>query len=835
MNNPKKTSNNIPKHIGLGILLISVMVVMYPQVFNTPFLNNFFSGPFLITYFLSIGYFGFILLRHIILNGWNIFKIDGDLIRIFVLLFTFSGFTLNLNMNMFAEPTFWLKIYLIIILIAIILFMYKTKLPENINYFIYFAFGMGFIIAAYFSVVLLPMAAFGIAFFWIFGISLHGLIPLIWLTVFSFLFFLTKNIKFKYSFISGAVIPLFAAMFFMIQWNKIQSTIEEYKDDKNKDLPQWLILSQKLNDDTYTSWALKSGLINETRTSWGNFDPWMNGSFNDVKKHDPLTMICRQFSGDLGIEQEVQVKILETKFKYRHEAIPRFWSGNHLTTNDINTDVKLMPGFRVAYTEKTLTIENKNNDSWWRPDEEAIYTFYMPEGSIVTSLSLWINGVEEKARLSTKEKADSAYETIVGYEQRDPSLVTWQEGNKVVVRVFPCSPDSTRKFKIGFSSPLKVQNNDLVLNNIYFEGPDFQDSKEEIIISLDKVNKDLQISLPGFFNKTHDSYNYKGHYRKNWEVTIPKIDLSSGFFSFNNKSFHVEDISTDDISFNPENIYLDINSSWSESDFNQIWNIIKNKKVYIFTDEITLLNEENKDLYFSQLHQLNFSLFPVYLINYTENSLIISNSSSDTPCLSDLEPSGFYTKTYEFLEELKNPVYFFNIGKNNTTYIKTLLESGVFNQQEGTVEELNEIITKEIFPVKKEAENTAIIDLSEMQIVCDTVYKGGNAPDILMRMFAYNQILKKAGHNHFNEDLINSELFSVAKEAHIVTPISSLIVLETQNDYERFDIDEPATGTSLNNAFNESYGAVPEPHEWALIIMSILVAVFLFIKRIKLF
>jgi hypothetical protein len=44
------------------------------------------------------------------------------------------------------------------------------------------------------------------------------------------------------------------------------------------------------------------------------------------------------------------------------------------------------------------------------------------------------------------------------------------------------------------------------------------------------------------------------------------------------------------------------------------------------------------------------------------------------------------------------------------------------------------------------------------------------------------------------------------------------VVLEKQEDYERFDIKQDE---GLGNAALGSKGAVPEPHEWALIILAI--------------
>ncbi len=147
-------------------------------------------------------------------------------------------------------------------------------------------------------------------------------------------------------------------------------------------------------------------------------------------------------------------------YNSRHEAEERLWSGENLVTSHINTNIKLWPEYSMAYTEKVVTVSNTRNKGW-QTEEEAIYTFHLPEGGVVTSLSLWINGQEAKAILTTKEKASQPYNTIVGTERRDPSVVHWQEGNRVSVRVFPVFSNESRMFKIGITSPLQLEHNRL--------------------------------------------------------------------------------------------------------------------------------------------------------------------------------------------------------------------------------------------------------------------------------------------------------------------------------------------------------------------------------------
>jgi XrtN system VIT domain protein len=77
--------------------------------------------------------------------------------------------------------------------------------------------------------------------------------------------------------------------------------------------------------------------------------------------------------------------------------------------------------------------------------------------------------------------------------------------------------------------------------------------------------------------------------------------------------------------------------------------------------------------------------------------------------------------------------------------------------------------------------------------------------------------MRNIGSDYFNDDYIDEALVEEAATAYVVSPVSSLIVLETQEDYKRFGIHD--IDNSLLNASKNSSGAVPEPHEWMLIIL----------------
>lgn len=143
---------------------------------------------------------------------------------------------------------------------------------------------------------------------------------------------------------------------------------------------------------------------------------------------------------------------------------------------------------------------------------------------------------------------------------------------------------------------------------------------------------------------------------------------------------------------------------------------------------------------------------------------------------------------------------------------------------------LQHLLNKNVFVATNQDENSVLLDISNTVIKRDTNTNTSTAPDHLLRLFAYNKIMQECGRNYFTtENYVENNLIEIANEAYIVSPISSLIVLETIKDYDRFGIDE--NKNSLKNASTESAGAVPEPHEWALIIMLAGTLVFLYYKR----
>ncbi|HMT28342.1 MAG TPA: XrtN system VIT domain-containing protein, partial [Bacteroidia bacterium] len=771
------------------------------------------------------------LINSIIKFKWAIFKNNLEYVILLLILYLISAFSLNREIPVFEQSTEWVCIFLTTQSLTLILLVFRKYLPLFMHNILSLILGTGILVYIYFAIYLVPLYLIGMLGTPFFGISLHVFTPLLFV-LFTFLLLAkmaNENKQVLIPFFTGLVAPLVISIYFMFQWQHAREQINSILNESiisETTLPAWAHLSQRIDKNIFTEKILKTDLIYSTPDPNGN---WFWGmpqkSFDAVRKHDPLVMMSSFFIGKTELSEAEKIKILESIYDSRHEAQARLWSGDMLDISNVISNIKIFPEYRLAYTEKIISVRN-NYRSAWRSEQEAIFTFHLPEGGVVTSLSLWIDGKEEKGILTTKSKADSAYKTIVGVEQRDPSVIHWQEGNTVSVRVFPCTPKENRRFKIGVTAPLKTENNKLIYENIYFDGPPCGNTTESVQVEFTtkpvNMEASLQLEAAGTnifkSNKKYDPY---------WEITCSSPEISTKAFSFDGCSYSVEKYKKEYKSFTPHDIYLDLNSSWTKDELLKIWPLIKTKNVYVFNEQMLKITDENMNDIFEQCQEFNYSLFPLHKMKNSENILIISKSTFTSPNLGDLAKSEFSEDLTSYLKN-HHEIHLYNIGNELSPYLKTLKELRTFYYDQGDVAEL-EMVLKDAKFVKS-PENDSVIAIQNAGILIKENDEKGksDAPDHLLRLFAYNHIMQKVSKNYFTAGQISDDAVAEAQKAYVVTPVSSLIVLETQKDYERFDIQD--SKNSLKNASTKSSGAVPEPHEWLLIMMTAFVVMYFVYK-----
>ncbi|WP_341836102.1 XrtN system VIT domain-containing protein [Chitinophaga pollutisoli] len=751
-----------------------------------------------------------------------------DIKTVLWLLWLVSCYALNREIPVFDESTTWQAVLLVISGATLLTFRYADLLPGWGRALLGISAGVATLLFAYLAICCIPLFPFAAVGIILLGLGFHAFVPafLVYHTISAI-----RNLQLGKPALTGAALSLLIVAAFCIRYAMIVQDINQAYNRKmiegSDELPAWVETANQLRPGFVNDRVLKTGLVFTTSEVLQNlFDFDMpNRNFDARNFHDPLVTIAHLFSPALRPDHADRIKILEALYDSRHEAQERLWSGDKLSTTYVHTCIRLWPEQHLAYTEKSITVYNAAR--WGAA--EGIYSFELPEGGVVTSLSLWINGKEEKAILTTKEKADTAYKTIVGVEQRDPSLVRWQEGNTVSLRVFPVNSMDSRVFKIGVTAPLKVEGGKMIYYNIAFRGPVFRRATE--YTSITNEGDQLPAVKPAGFARNGTLLEREGAYRPNWQLEMPLVPLRPQTFAFNGNAYTIQAYEPERSSVSTSAIYLDINHSWTRADMRTIFGMAGNIPIKTFAgDKFVSLTKENFREHVEPLLDNRFSLFPFHRIPDPAGALVITKNTTVSPALTDLEGSVFRLKLAERLADPAFPkIRLYDLGTRLSPYLASLKAARAFRYEQGNVTQLRELLNKGLFAEDPETPDKVVIDEAKAAIVRRADSSAtGTAPDHLMRLFAYNHILQQTGKGLITGSQGQEHLVAAAKEAYVVSPISSLVVLETQQDYDRFGIHDE--GNSLKNASLNGNGAVPEPHEWALIVLAI-VSLYIYLNR----
>jgi XrtN system VIT domain protein len=835
--NPPKPEIKSDRYLFGGYIMLIASFILFVLLDNAELKRDEFFTVFVIHYLFACFYGVALLIEKSIgvRKSWKKENIGKTVVLINM--FLISAYALNREIPVFEESTDWLCVYLVCASFTLLSYQYFDKLPRWVNCMQHFFVGSAIVLYVYLAFYIAQIYVIGSVGMLFFGIGGHVFVPVILLATCIVLVHRNETKAMTaYAWLStGCAVTILVAAAFIVEWSKRVDKIETLANQSvlyaESELPAWLKVGQIIPNDWITERILKSDLVYTTQKdkfgSW-NFMPVI--SWEEAREHDPLVLLAT-LRTECTLPGKERVKILQAITDARHKANERLWSGDNLVTSYVVTDIDIFPDLRLAYTEKYLTIKNEKRKGRWGNTEEAIYTFQLPEGSVVTSLSLWINGKEEKGILTSQQKASKAYSEIVGVERRDPSVIHWQEGNTVTVRVFPCTPDDERKFKMGITSPLIHDSDEVRYENIAFRGPNPHKAKETTRIRMH--GGPAKIELPDSFTKdSKGDYLMEGEYDPEFEIAFENVPLkTNNRFVFDGFRYGIEPYEPTYQSVALHTIYLDINSSWKKNELDSFKTLVTDKQIFVcHQEEFIRLTPENWGLT-DELTGRNFSLFPFHRLTATEHTLVVTKGHPLSPQLKDFKDSKFAMGIGNFFASGKK-AYVYNIGTGASTYIRSLRELRALEFANGTTNDLLKLLKDNRYPETIENDGRVVLHDARMCISkqkIDSSSVKSNAPDHLARLFAYNHIMSKVGVNFFKADYTDEVLVDEAATAYVVSPVSSLIVLETQEDYKRFGIADK--DNSLHNAAKQSSGAVPEPHEWALIILFVLFVVFLKIRN----
>lgn len=820
------------KNLGLLLVLLALAIRFLPRLMGIVGENsrdNIFLAHFFIIAAFTAVYFVTYFVIEFMAHRLRFARYNHKVFTFVIVLLSIGCFSLNEEVRFFAPTVTWLTWTLGLTYAALVCYAYFEELPTWLKAPVYTLLGTGALITGMYTFMLIPImpfAAIGIIFF---GLGLYLFAPL-----FSFIIFIKALRKEGWAYLKlsviGIVLPLIVAAVFIAGLIRVDTSVDKLIAENKSNLPNWLYLDMHLDEGWFTQYYL----LGYVRYSADGIMRTIDGNSSRQQYFDPVMELFGVVSNHNTLNRDDRLKMLEARYDFRHMRQRRLWGGNNLVTTNVETDIQVWPEYRMAYVDQEIVIHYDVNESGWgRSTQEGIYTFYLPDGAVASSLSLWIEGKEEFSRLTTKSKADNAYKTIVGVERRDPALLHWQEGNTLVVTVFPCTAVEDRRFSLGITVPLKYDGTQLELPYIAFNGPYLKGTNEITTIRHGSGGKLEVMDVPMRFKEQGDSLVYDGPYKGAWDVKLAPAPLATQGFSFDGRSYTLKPYQETFKPFSPTYIGLDINDSWTPAEISQLATLFKDKTIFVpLRGTLIELDSAKTDPLFEQQINRRYSIFPFGSVKEPEKWLIITKTTSPGILPNLLDGTVINKQMRAYFSDTMGRFQMLDIGTENSLYLNTFRQFGVINYHKTNIEKIGEWYTKGQFPAYNDNPAEIELETSQMTIVEDSsAVVNANVPDHLLRLFAYNKVLHNMGGSYFKQNYVEQEHIALAELAHVVTPVSSMVVLETIKDYERFGISE--NKNSLKNAGDKSAGAVPEPHEWALIILSLAMMAWLYIRRRK--
>lgn len=801
------SKNNLSLVVGFIIL-----AVMTSLLFILGWINDNTDEKALANHFIMMAYLVFLLLERLVRKK----RLERPCVAILMVMLLVDAYSLNYEFHVFSPATTWYGISIFLLCTNMLAMSFFDKASERVKCLLALSSG------AVILIPVMPAISMGFVYFaGLFGMILIGMgivafapVLIIYYNTRIFYKQFLPVKKYRHFFFSGLSAVLLYVIIYCITYgtslNRLERAYKSADTPGNDGQPGWVSVAQQLELTPMMNRILRTKITLDT---FGDFAEVGHRFFDDNAHYDPLFVLASGIFSTTNIPEEDRLSILKILADKHHYDEERLWDGDDLKTTHVNTIAEIWPSNHIAYTEHTVTITNTNLERWRSASQEAIYTFHLPDGATVTSLSLWMGIHEVKGILTTREKATAAYRDVVGIQRRDPSVVHWREGNRVAVRVFPVTNDAPRKFKIGITAPLLMQKGVLTYQPGWFEGPGSSNATHDVRLQFEE--KPIGLTYPnGFHSNKGNVIANNGEYRDNWELTFADPGLTNSAFMFDNVRYTLLPYHPAQSVFNPDIVYLDLNASWNYDEYMKLINSLRSKKLYVYQGEkwITVTTSNARQV-FEERRQLRFTLFPFYRMLHDRKAIVVTAGLKSGPFLSDLSYDAFSAPLHKYLQQHHPVVY--NIGDQVSPFIESLNASKQITLQKGSLLSLLSQLEHNAFLVPVKSPDRIDLPQAGISIAQSPDHIASKGPDHLARLFAYHSLLEESA----KQPIDTNKLMAIAASGYVVSPVSSLLVLETQADYDKNKIDNNEIG--LQNAAIRGHGSVPEPHEWALFILAV--------------
>lgn len=459
----------------------------------------------------------------------------------------------------------------------------------------------------------------------------------------------------------------------------------------------------------------------------------------------------------------------------------------------------------TGYTEWLYEVRNASN--WQR---EADFIVQLPPGAVVSRVTLWVHGEPREATFAGRGQAEQAYQAVVN-RSRDPILVTSVAPDRIRVRMFPVPSGATMKARIGISQPLELERD----GHARMQFPHVIDGNVEVAtdhaVWVEARHPISTAQLDGFVEAQTDQdvYLVRGEVDAadlgEFEVDMER-QPSSQVYAQDGDQFVVQEAGT----LAPESlghltVVLDGGVHMAEVEgLAEAFDVVK-------ADTITLIVAGDEPIVVFE----EMAAGPARgAIRDFFDAFEFVGGRDNTPALEEALKRRRPNSTIVWIHAgqrvgLGTP--FFVPERDNWS----VHELQVDGNRDVNVDEMHALgvligIPRRDDPATDlerwfEARSTSV--WTTRRRFTDAIPMHGKETSRHLARIAANERvfeLMRAGEH--------TEAVEVASRYQIVTPVSAAIVLETQAQYDEF---------GLERASGEGVPSIPEPHEWALIIIAV--------------
>ena len=506
-------------------------------------------------------------------------------------------------------------------------------------------------------------------------------------------------------------------------------------------------------------------------------------------------------------KQKIRKALYSTLFRSDISALALDKDAKSVLLKSRTTEVFTNPDSPVAHVN--ITEEYFNTDT---TDKEVFYYLTLPQGSVVVDLKLG-KELEYQGEISTKGAARKTYEQQV-VNRHDPALLEKNGLRQYTLRVYPVQSKDSQKVSYSYITTIG-KNGEVGLPDIYEKRNVYENRRTKYSYLVNKktiknvhsniINTDLKtLPLPVCSYVQNNLYCYK-----ETEVTAQPENKKIAMLldtSYSNK-ISWEDFLENDSEYqkikdkNVIDIYFfnDLVSTKIDLDNVTQYNIGKTKRLDAIKavgknyDIVIMLTDG--DEYDDSKRSLSDINVPLYIIHADGKIPPYYNELS----LSILKTNG------KIANDIKDVI--------NDYYIKQNL-SGVYS--DGDV-----ILTKEAKTNAKIINNSDFTKFIYSKLIDDNIAK-----------------------KDLSDISVLDEIHRIAKTQGIVTSYSSYIALvnmlqkETlkgnEESSDRYDANLQSGIDKIVNegdGFVEDIQSVPEPEQWAMIILGTVLLLFIYMKR----